>query len=184
VKRIIVEGADGTGKTTLIEFLMSQFHFLRLVINPLGPEQNFNHWWPAEMHRREPPLIPIYDRFYYSELVYGPALRGYVNASSGIVHEVGDELRLSALLIYCKTESPVLTSNEQMEGVYDNHVKIERAYEQLMSVERNFYPAGRFYVYDWTEPNALHRVEALVERYLDLHLYDRRPSSSSTGSGS
>jgi len=184
MRRIIVEGADGTGKTTLIEYLMNQFHFLRLIVNTLGPQQNFNTWWPLQLAQNTPPEVPIHDRFFYSELVYGPLFRGYLAASQGVISGVRFRLREEALLIYANTREPILDKNPQMEGVIDNHLSVERAYEKLMQSERDFYPAGRFYMYDWTEPDALHRVEAIVERYLDLYPNDHRSDPSSIGGGS
>jgi len=167
VKRIIVEGMDGSGKTTLIVELMERFHFLVSIVNTLGPEQDFDRWWLLKINANRAPWVPIHDRFFYSELVYGPILRGYVKAKLEVTEQVQSALRENALLIYCRPTFLKLDTQPQMEGVIEHTDNLQTAYDQLMVKERTFYPEGRFHVYDWLEAGALPRIETAVENYLD-----------------
>ena len=71
---IIIEGPDNSGKTCLINDLCGQFPELTRVKSP-GPKANYDWWmeWlkkpPEELYRT------IFDRFYFSQLVYGPLVR-------------------------------------------------------------------------------------------------------------
>jgi hypothetical protein len=152
LKRIIVEGMDSTGKTTLIESLRQQFHFLDPVRNDLGPEQDFDHWWPAVMDTHYHGLIPIHDRFFYSELIYGIVLRGYVKASTPIIISIRQMLRAEAFLIYCRpSESEIestIDNKPQMEGVIYRRERLLREYDALMVTEARHY-GERFIRYDY-----------------------------------
>lgn len=153
MKRIIVEGMDSTGKTTLINELVSRYHNLEVIVNEKGPDQNFNYWLPAILWDREPTsLTPIHDRFFYSELVYGKVLRGRTN----IVHVLRDailtELREKALLVYARPPIEVirrtLSNNQQMDGVHDHWEDLLVEYDRLMEMEREYY-RDRYLVHDW-----------------------------------
>jgi len=47
--RIVVEGMDGAGKTTLIEQLSNDFPQFQVITRPQG--RSFNDWWPEELDR-------------------------------------------------------------------------------------------------------------------------------------
>ncbi len=169
VKRIIVEGVDGSGKTTLIGYLRDQFHNLELIRNDLGPKQDFIVWWPEQLEREKSAVVPIHDRFFYSELVYGPVLRGKLAVPWEMVTNISWFLRASAFLIYARPPIDSIRKaskvNEQMEGVHDNLLKLLELYDQLMLAEMAWYQS-RFICWDWTKGNPK-EVEAAVERYLE-----------------
>ena len=169
MKRVIVEGVDGSGKSTLIENLISEFHFLTPVVNSAGPEQDFNSWWPEVLSKEYDGLVPIHDRFYYSELVYGPILRGKLLGDKKIHIEVRYKLRREAFLIYCR---PTLKSilqesqvNEQMEGVSTHLVGLLEGYDKLMQMQPVYYD-HRFIVYDWHYKSDFNTVVRRLEEYL------------------
>lgn len=164
VTRIIVEGMDGSGKTTLINSLMKDFPQLELVRNQHGPEQKFETWWPEQLDREESDRIPIHDRFFYSELVYGPILRGRINADPNLINNVLWFLRSSALLIYARPSVDNLRKGikkeKQMEGVEDRFTDLIELYDQVMSSELNWY-GNRFIHYSW-DPNQTELLETVV----------------------
>lgn len=170
MKRIIVEGMDSTGKSTLIEQLKSEFHFLAVITNQLGPEQDFDSWWPFILTSEQgPSRIPIHDRFFYSELVYGYHLRGYVKASQYTQTYVAQFLRAEAFLIYARPSDEAiratLENKPQMEGVIARHERLLEAYDDLMLSEQQYY-GDRFLYYDWEDPSAKARIIQAVEGYL------------------
>lgn len=168
-KRIIIEGMDGSGKTTLVEHLWAQFTHVEVVVNKKGPDQEFNTWWPSVLNRDPAAPTPIHDRFFYSELVYGPVLRGYVAAEPSIVTSCEWLLRNTALLIYARPDWELLLTHvhdqEQMEGVHDHFDELLTAYDQLMKIEASWY-RSRFYQYVWNREGEKERVTELVRGYL------------------
>ena len=167
MKRIIIEGMDSTGKSTLAEKLHSEFHYLVTVVNELGPEQNFEYWWPHILQKDYRPFVPMHDRFFYSELVYGYHLRGYVKAPVPLQDEVVQQLRKDALLIYARpsdnTMLDTFANKQQMEGVLPRAQRLLHAYDELMWREQVHYK-GRFNYYNWERGDG--GVISLVERYL------------------
>ena len=167
--RIIVEGMDGGGKTTLIERLQEKFHNLEYIRNPKGPDQDFDVWWPEQLDRGKSPIVPIHDRFFYSEIVYGPTLRGHITANDNLVQNSLWFLRSHAFLIYARPHSDTLRegfkNRKQMEGVEEQFTKLLEAYDTLMALEASWYK-DRFLRYDWVNPGSFHEVENTVERYM------------------
>lgn len=71
---IIIEGPDGTGKTTLAQTLCDQAGYAyRHEGPPPAGVTAFQHYAGILASLREPTLL---DRFHLGELVYGPLLRG------------------------------------------------------------------------------------------------------------
>jgi thymidylate kinase len=170
MKRIIVEGIDGSGKSTLISELRSEFHFLLPVVNDKQSEQNFNEWWPYQLEvEYQPGIIPIHDRFYYSELVYGPVIRGSLVGDRKVHIDVRNQLRKEAFLIYCR---PTLANiikdsktNEQMDGVLTNLPELLEGYDKIMQMQPVYY-GNRFLVYDWHYRSDFNTLVRQLEGYL------------------
>jgi len=173
IHRIIVEGMDGSGKTTFIEKLMLAFPQLELTINTKQDKQTFDIWWPMILEREQNGFIPIHDRFFYSELVYGPILRGKINAPSILVSNVLWFLRAGSFLIYARPHSDVLREtikiNEQMEGVTDNFAKLLELYDELMMAEKNWY-TNRFLQYDFNTEGSFEETVPQIRRYINGEL--------------
>lgn len=174
MKRIILEGMDSSGKTTLIKTITDNFHFLVPVVNELGPEQDFNAWlslqiWDSGL---DAPHVPIHDRFFYSEIVYGQVLRHSVNIDRHIRVTVAEHLRQNAFLIYCRPSTHMmwktLNNNVQMKGVQDNFAALLGDYDLTMTEEQQLYGDDRFVRYDWTGDS----IVGLLNQ-LDHYLLDR-----------
>jgi thymidylate kinase len=165
---------DGSGKTTLIERLRTDFDNLYIVRNQLNDQQDFEHWWPKVMDVQKSDRVPIHDRFFFSEIVYGPVLRGNINAPPALVTNVAFALRNLALLIYARPHSDILRqgfrSNLHMDGVEENFQSLLEMYDNVMMVERSWF-RDRFIRYDWNEPSSYLEVQVLVTQYLKGMLY-------------
>jgi len=161
---------DGAGKTHLAELLMMHIPNLEYIRNDSGPGKDFNLWWPAQLDRPEGPYVPLHDRFFYSELVYGPILRGHITAEPNLVQNVLWFLRGTALLIYCRPRSEYLREGvkvqEQMEGVEDKFQPLLELYDELMAAEKNWY-GDRFIHYVWHRENEYKNTEQAVLNYLE-----------------
>ncbi len=73
-KLIIVEGCDKTGKTTLVKEIQKRFG--GEVIKKGNPDGDAYIDYIATIARLTTDKFYIFDRFYLSELVYGPLMRG------------------------------------------------------------------------------------------------------------
>lgn len=167
--RIIVEGVDGAGKSTLISTLVDRIGNMEEVRNEQGPDRDLESWWREELDRPASVVTPIHDRFFYSELVYGPILRGHIKVSPHLVESMLWFLRSSALLIYARPSDEKLfekvSNNDQMEGVIDNFQRLTEEYDILMQSEKSWY-GSKFIQYAWHKDGEIDRVENVVRSYL------------------
>lgn len=169
MKRVIVEGMDGTGKSTLVTHLWTEFTHLTPVVNKLGPDQDLFNWWLKHLVPNSLGLTPVYDRFFYSELVYGPIIRGHLKVTHEQVLFMYNQLREKALLIFARPSIEdilsVINNKEQMKGVEDHLHDLVLKYDEVMMQEADHY-GRRFYVYDWRHENEPGRVTKFVRDYL------------------
>src|SRR6185503_18246644 len=149
---------DGSGKTTLIDRLRYDFDELVLVRNPLDDKQDFVTWWPQELDREPSKIVPIHDRFFYSEIVYGPVIRGKINAPQALVDNAALFLRHTALLIYARPHSDIIRQivmdddRVDMDGVKEHFDDLLGLYDNVMAVEKEWFKK-RFVRYDWNNEN-------------------------------
>jgi hypothetical protein len=164
--RIVVEGMDGTGKTTLIAKLAKDFD-LEIITRPQG--RPLDQWWTEELERPMEAPVPIHDRFFYSELVYGPVLRGKIEVNKAVQDNVLWFLRHTSLLVYARPFSEgireTIKLNPQMAGVTENAEKLLFTYDRLMEYERSWF-GPRFYHYDWRSLGSYEEVKNKVAIYL------------------
>lgn len=171
--RIIVEGTDGSGKTSLVQRLMRDFPDLILVRNPLDDKQDFGAWWPQELDRQKSAAVPIHDRFFYSELVYGPIIRKKINAPQALIDNVALFLRHTSFLVYARPHSDIIRLGiqqlEQMDGVKENFDDILGLYDQIMNVERQWFK-DRFFQFDWNTDGHYFSLVQTLKEYLSGEL--------------
>jgi GTPase SAR1 family protein len=127
---IVVEGMDGSGKSSLVARLT---HDLQVPLHPRasdsvgGPVKNLWQWaWDDVIHWEDSELS-IYDRHpLVSEYIYGPVTRGsmdpvFVGVESQSLYRIFQE---NCLIIFCdpgvETVSRNVIKNPQMQGVLNN----------------------------------------------------------------
>lgn len=171
--RIVIEGMDGSGKTTLVkeltDFLGDNGDFVPGYNRQPEPKSEMDQWWMEQLARHPVGKVVVHDRFFYPELIYGPILRGYVKGSSSTLNYVREFLRAYALLIYCRPPTEVLKKGVevefQMEGVKNMFNDLLIAYDKLMIEEAPSYN-GRFLIYDWSKKNAFNNLAQVVSGYM------------------
>ncbi len=134
---IILEGADGSGKTSLATRIRKDIDEYILLLRSSGPPRNIEQLATVVNFIRScPPEIPlITDRNpLISESVYGPIIRGQCMHSLDV--EGMATLFQNAMIIHCRPNYSVLAAGVrkevQMEGVVLNHRQIIKEYDTLM----------------------------------------------------
>ncbi|WP_455363563.1 hypothetical protein [[Eubacterium] cellulosolvens] len=155
---VIIEGADGSGKTTLANRLRKDLKDYCIFIRSNGPPRNLQQLVDMITLLQEiPPRLPVItDRNpVISEYVYGPILRG--KCMHGLKVEQMTRLFKDKLIIHCRPSYSALEQSvrreEQLEGVIDNHRHIVRAYDWLMG--RLSQDGVKIKPYDYTGPPQL-----------------------------
>ena len=154
-QRIITEGLDGSGKSTLIKTI--QDYFPSDVVTIPGFKHsgatNYESWLRLEFHGNQVRPVKLHDRFLYSELIYGPLIRGRVDIDPVVSQAALHMLRENAFLIYCRIPYSkiveTVTAEPQMDGVLEKLVELYDEYERVMIEEVEHYK-NRFVIWDFT----------------------------------
>lgn len=170
--RIIVEGMDGSGKTTLVnqlvEYLGDRGELVPGYNRTPDPKSPMPQWWMEQLARNPVDKVVVHDRFFYPELVYGPLLRGRVNMDGPTRAYVQEFLRKYAFLIYCRPNIETLvqgfTVEPQMDGLQEAFHELLLSYDELMISEAPHYN-GRFMRYDWKDDRAMMRLMSQLAGY-------------------
>ena len=158
---IIVEGCDGTGKTTLIQALAADLNLP--IIKSFKPQSRahidqFDNWAKAC------PRIPLCDRHSaISDIVYGKVLRGGTPSDLDLARS---KLR-NNFVVYCCPPLTAVQNNvhvePQMKGVKEQLRQIYNAYEELMEeLEPQF-------TYDYSQPGAYQALTHQLVHFLEMN---------------
>ena len=168
IKIIVVEGVDNTGKTRLIKRLVQSFPLLKVIKSP-GPTPDLPRWTMQELMESRNRHLKIYDRFFFSELVYGPVLRGKNLYSEKEQNYILDFMKLVAqplvILCYRLNAEESISEREQMEGVIENFEQLSQGYFEvieplLMEYEIPYIP------YSFEDEGAFERVKLRVAKHM------------------
>lgn len=172
MKRIILEGPDASGKTTLMYRLLKEFPQLEEFpsYSLLVPGMDFETYMGLAVSPDGPVYPRIHDRLFYSELVYGPIIRSKLALTPQRIRHYRTLLGESAFLIYCRIPYDLLveriTLNSQMEGVIPNLSKIYHDYEAIIGDNSSRYWIRNAYaMYDQSD-ESYSEVVRLVGDYL------------------
>lgn len=133
IRHIILEGMDGTGKTTLLDTLLARLPQMkphnRSSWVSAGPKPDLDQWTLEDTKTIGTHPMSIYDRHpLVSEPIYGPIIRGGVPGlfnQDWWVNAMTAEVAHHALLIYCNPPLTVVQQNlrqsedNQMKGVVE-----------------------------------------------------------------
>lgn len=172
-RRIVIEGMDGSGKTTLVNQLMEHYgdsaHLVPGYNRQPDPKPKIDQWWMEQLSKNPHGKVVIHDRFFYPEFVYGPVLRGFVTGDESTISYVQEFLRANAFLIYCRPPIEVLKKGieveVQMEGVKNMFNDLLVAYDHMIIREGPHYQ-GRFVKYDWSDDKAMLRLIMRLTGYI------------------
>lgn len=137
---IIIEGPDGSGKTTLARQLASQTGWP--ILHRSAPKNAEDKLRMFEQYKdiiRDSKDV-IFDRCWYSEMAYGPTMRDETCIGYPDMFELERALtKNGAIIIYCTDDPEILWSRCQRRGEdYVLHkadfVDICEAYDEIMNV--------------------------------------------------
>lgn len=166
--RIVVEGMDGSGKTTLIQQLTDRNPDF-FIVPGIGPVDDITQRIMDLLDAEDTGRVPVHDRLFFSELVYGPVIRGAIAIDHTALQNFAWFLRQTAFLIYCRPHTQVLNEHlnkkPQMPGVVSRQKELVTAYDHVMEVEKQWF-GPRFFHYSWPREGELQRLEATLAGYL------------------
>lgn len=157
---IVVEGPDGAGKTTLVDAIAKKYGLT--VGERLRDRTRLHETTVADTFRAlsqavacDHPRPVIWDRLFYSDLVYAPVVRKepsrFNKAQSRLIRHVLNALDCPFIL--CLPPLPIVRQNveldprSQMSGVLENIIDIYEGYLRL--AETGMLPQN-YIIYDYT----------------------------------
>lgn len=151
----IIEGPDGAGKTTLVEQIKKS-HMNAKVLHfgaPQTPEEADNYYkvYAAAINAMRDDEVLIFDRSWYSDMVYGPVMRN----RQEMTQEHADMLsamvvaRGGGIIIYCTAPIKVLWARCQRRGetYLQNQAQLQAisvGYSRVMAENVRFLPVVRY----------------------------------------
>lgn len=137
---IIIEGPDGSGKTTLANKLSEQTGYH--VIHMVQPKDDADkqRMMVEYMNVLKSGKNAIFDRCWYSEMVYGPIMRDTSIISYPQMYELERLLtKKGAMIVYCTDSPEVLWQRATSRGEdyitnYETFVAICEAFDEVMNV--------------------------------------------------
>ena len=180
MKPIIIEGCDGSGKTTLIEkarhACSTYFWSLRGMGHPPTDFACINEVAYMILRASATGIPLVIDRHpYISEPIYGPALRGSSRLPENYLSSARADLAQDFdRIIWCRPPIEIIlenigkTKDIQLAGVADKAIEIYKRYEAAMIVLSKRYQINVI-SYDYTNP---HRLD------LETLLFGKHPERS------
>jgi hypothetical protein len=160
---IVVEGPDGSGKTTLAGRLCEEYdlEYRRppesLLSSTGGPSEGLVEWWRTELRR--PNLerkLGVYDRcFWISEPIYSSlSLRAPLCPPDQLWRGIADLWAEDPLLIFCMTDETAMIENTYAGGKPRLASLEERETEKLRAI--NFLYWAFFGIWQQASMNVVH----------------------------
>lgn len=132
--KIIIEGIDGSGKTTLAHTLAQSCNTKYIHhSNPKSPSE-FNDMLKMYKQECSGKSSIIFDRAWYSEMAYGPVMRNTSAISWPDMYSLETDIaKTGGLIIYCTGDPHIMFEAAHMRG--EDYMK---EYQLFLRVHQNF----------------------------------------------
>lgn len=172
---VIVEGCDGTGKSTLVAKICEHFGLEEGARSTEDRDHLFEtvkfDTFSALAIACASPATLVWDRFFYSELVYATVVRKErpkFNAEQAMYCQRMVNALHAPVILCCPPFEEVAANVEgtaQMPGVLENLRRIYDGYTDLMHTN-GIGAECPLIRYDYTKPWAWYEIQYHVQRYL------------------
>jgi len=168
---VLIEGPDGSGKSTLIEkvFKLNKFHVIHNGVYPT-PHSAYSSYIQQIEEENTLEHGIVFDRLHISQAIYGPIMRD--ENPEYVLHNIVDNMLYDrkAVVVLCQTKASLINwekrNKEKLEYVTDlvKFVKIMNCYRNIRS-----YTRLPFVTYDYTNVQGnelipiLERIEVIRE---------------------
>ena len=145
---ILLEGADGAGKSTLYEKLKKSLNHKYEFINHLDRDKpGHRHWWKDKI---DSDTVYVIDRGFLSEIIYRPIKLDKVPNIS--LYDLTDLCTDKLLILYCKTDRQLTDMLYRGDDYIDSaeHAFVTNAYDVVINILKLF-THSRVLHYDWTK---------------------------------
>lgn len=161
---IVVEGPDGSGKSSLADLLASRFNLVkapRLAHSLFGPINDLADGVMKSLEEQRGAEGMVYDRFApISEAIYGSVVRQDIREGfSGpfMAHAWKSMMELNPLFIFCLPPYSTVVANlrevDQMDGVMEHLYEVYHLYSAQAFTLQGLLGPKRVLIYNYTLDN-------------------------------
>lgn len=179
---IVVEGPDGAGKSTLVQTLCDQFGFTVGTRATKNRDELYKvtrqdtYCAIAEDLRGDSPLPKIWDRLFWSELVYADLVRRPIEFGMQEQYVIKKVLAITSFTVVCLPPFDTVLKNvseskHEMEGVREKIQKIYTAYPKAF-----LHFPGHLVYYDYTGHKTTSGYAGMAEilNRCKAHIHNRK----------
>lgn len=159
----ILEGADGTGKSTLAEKLARHVHgmVIHAYFDELWDMKTYHETLIKVAQDLDQQGIPVVlDRWALSELVYGKAFRG--GPSFNVAEMINGYGRVGVKWVYCKNDNAVENHNKnkkERHEMFDDMSQVVKLFDQAVTET----PQLNWYTFDYDKVKTPAFLKKLTE---------------------
>lgn len=165
---IIIEGIDGVGKTTLVEYLCKEKDFIKFHFDYDVNNMNLKEKYLKILDLDNLDKL-VLDRSFISEMVYGPVVRDKCKLTiEEYIYLLNEYKKIGAQIIYLVAPKQVLLDRRKIDDrdysmidIY--YEELNKYYENMMEISREYINVDRIDTYLNVETEVQDKVRKLLK---------------------